>query len=150
MNNVIDKLGILINSKSIKIIVSINNQKIESDQVIMVEVEPLLFYSMLSDLIKNAIEASEIDDTVNITINEDIDTIISIENNGEVPEQIRDRFFDKFITFGKPGGTGLGTYSASLIARTLNASLSLDTSMKGKTALHITLRAVGVNHSRSP
>ncbi len=152
INDVIKNLDIIINLKSIKIIISINNQAIEFDQVVMAEVEPMLCHSMLSDLIKNAIEASEIDGIVNIKIHKGINIIISIENNGEVPEQIRDNFFDKFVTFGKPGGTGLGTYSASLIARTLNASLSLDTSIKGKTVLHITLKTAGggVNHTIEP
>jgi nitrogen-specific signal transduction histidine kinase len=41
---------------------------------------------------------------------------IMIQNKGAVPAEIRERFFDKFVTSGKQGGTGLGTYSAKMLA----------------------------------
>jgi two-component system, sensor histidine kinase and response regulator len=57
------------------------------------------------------------------------DTInIRIHNQGSVPADIRDRFFEKFATSGKKFGTGLGTYSAKLIAETLGGSVHLTTS----------------------
>jgi two-component system, sensor histidine kinase and response regulator len=54
-----------------------------------------------------------------------------------MPEQIRDTFFDKYATAGEPGGTGLGTYSARLIAETLGGEISLDMSDEVGTAIHI-------------
>ena len=58
-----------------------------------------------------------------------------IENPGEVPAEIRSHFFDKFVTSGKKQGTGLGTYSAKLIAGVLNMDLQLDASLPGHTRL---------------
>lgn len=40
---------------------------------------------------------------------------VILENQGVVPAEIRESFFEKFATAGKPGGTGLGTYSAKLL-----------------------------------
>ena len=44
---------------------------------------------------------------------------IRIHNRGEVPVEIRDRFFDKFVTSGKRKGSGLGTYTARLMAEAM-------------------------------
>jgi hypothetical protein len=44
---------------------------------------------------------------------------IEIVNKGVIPLALRERFFDKFVTGGKASGTGLDTYSARMLARTL-------------------------------
>jgi len=66
---------------------------------------------------------------------------VSIHNQGVVPEQVREDFFEKYATFGKRHGTGLGTYSARLIARTLGGDVTMDTSEAGGTTLTVTLPA---------
>lgn len=101
-----------------------------------ISTEPLLVYNLLTNLIKNACEASPKAAAVTLRLTQKADTIqLVIENQGEVPEAIRARFFDKFVTEGKKQGTGLGTYSAKLIARVLNMDLQLDTSQPGYTRL---------------
>lgn len=45
-----------------------------------------------------------------------------------VPLAIRDNFFDKFVTSGKPGGTGLGTYSAKLLTQAQGGTIALSVS----------------------
>lgn len=62
---------------------------------------------------------------------------VSIHNHGIVPEGIRDTFFDKYATAGKSGGTGLGTYSARLIAETMGGNITLDTSDDTRTTIRI-------------
>ncbi|RYF16201.1 MAG: hybrid sensor histidine kinase/response regulator, partial [Comamonadaceae bacterium] len=53
---------------------------------------------------------------------------------GEVPPELAGRFFEKYATAGKSGGTGLGTYSARLMARAQKGDLHLRTGpMKGTT-----------------
>ena len=37
----------------------------------------------------------------------------------------RERFFDKYVTFGKDGGTGLGTYSAKLLTEAQGGGIQL-------------------------
>ncbi len=55
---------------------------------------------------------------------------IQITNRGAVPVERRKDFFQKYTTQGKKKGTGLGTYSAKLIADTRGYGLMLDTSDK--------------------
>ena len=89
--------------------------------------EPLL-YAMISNLVTNALEASRTNDIVKIFLSREQGPQIIIENRGTVPEAIRDKFFEKFVTAGKAEGTGLGTYSAWLSARRHGGNIALFTS----------------------
>jgi signal transduction histidine kinase len=66
---------------------------------------------------------------------------VAVCNQGEVPPEIRDRFFEKYATAGKKQGTGLGTYSAKLIARTHGGDVALDTSEPGFTSVIVSFPA---------
>ena len=102
--------------------------------------EELLCYTLLSNLIKNALEASPKKECVTIDLEGDGQTvIIRIRNKGMVPEPIRDRFFEKYTTSGKTKGTGLGTYSAKLIADTQQGSISMTTTEEEGTVLTVRL-----------
>lgn len=90
--------------------------------------DEMLFYAMLSNLITNALEASPENGVVDISLSMSEGPRISIENQGVVPPEIRDRFFEKFVTAGKPGGTGLGTYSARLAVLSHGGEIALFTS----------------------
>jgi signal transduction histidine kinase len=79
--------------------------------------DAMLTYSLLNNLIKNACEAAPERTRVIATLYAGSPLRIEIVNKGAIPEPIRERFFDKFVTDGKSGGTGLGTYSARLLAR---------------------------------
>jgi signal transduction histidine kinase len=57
-----------------------------------------------------------------------------------VPAEIRERFFEKYVTHGKENGTGLGTYFAALIARTHGADITMNTGDETGTTLRITFR----------
>jgi signal transduction histidine kinase len=102
--------------------------------------ETPLVESMLVNLVKNAVEASPRGGTVSVghEVEEGMCTI-RIRNAGAVPEAVRERFFEKDITFGKPGGGGLGTYSAMLIARSHGGDIELDTSEEGATTVTVRL-----------
>ena len=50
---------------------------------------------------------------------------VTIRNQGVIPLQVREQFFDKFVTYGKPGASGLGSYSASLLSQVQNGSIAL-------------------------
>jgi two-component system, sensor histidine kinase and response regulator len=101
--------------------------------------EKLLCYSMLVNLIKNAIEASPKGENILINVDKNESAVISIHNKGAVPEEMRKKFFEKFATSGKPKGTGLGTYSAKLIAETLRGQISMATSDEHGTTITIQL-----------
>jgi len=79
--------------------------------------EPLV-YDMILNVVKNAVEASAVGSDVCLTcIEGEKELRLSVHNNGAVPENIRDSFFEKYVTSGKAQGTGLGTYSAQLVAK---------------------------------
>jgi signal transduction histidine kinase len=88
--------------------------------------EPLL-RAMLRNLMQNAIEASRQGDTVAVRMESGVRQRISVYNPTPVPNEIRNRVFDKYVTFGKENGTGLGTYFAALIARTHGATIAMHT-----------------------
>ncbi|MCK5876911.1 MAG: hybrid sensor histidine kinase/response regulator [Candidatus Marithrix sp.] len=99
--------------------------------------EETLCYSMLDNLLKNAVEASPKMEHITITLGEEDTRVISIHNKGAVPEAIRDKFFDKYITANKSNGTGLGTYSAKLMAETQGGTIRLETSEEVGTTITI-------------
>ena len=107
----------------------------------MVLGEELLCYSLLANLIKNAVEAAPQRSTISVRLlrNDCDGASITIHNEGVVPEAIVERFFEKYTTAGKSSGTGLGTYSAQLIAKTQHGLISMDTSAESGTTLTVSL-----------
>jgi len=104
--------------------------------------DPMLCYSLFQNLIKNACEAAPEGTRVTITVFPGTQRQIRIENEGVVPEPIRETFFEKFATAGKQGGTGLGTYSAKLLAKAQAGDISMETSdSENATKLTVTLPA---------
>jgi len=87
--------------------------------------DAMFCYSLFQNLIKNACEAAPEKSQVAVSLNIETPLRITIRNQGAVPAEIRARFFDKFVTHGKPGGTGLGTYSARLLAEAQNGTATL-------------------------
>src|SRR5262249_35674160 len=91
--------------------------------------EELLCYSMLANLVKNAVEATPEYGVVSVTVEGAGDTVaVHVHNPSPVPEAIRARFFDKYQSSGKSAGLGLGTYSARLMARVQEGDLTMHTS----------------------
>ncbi|MES1979895.1 MAG: PAS domain-containing protein [Pseudomonadota bacterium] len=112
--------------------------------------EELLCYSLVANLLKNAVEASPEGATVTVTLQDEkaaagtegVDSVVlSIHNEGMVPAAVRDTFFTKYATAGKASGTGLGTYSARLMARTQDGDVTMQTSAGEGTTLRVSLRA---------
>ncbi len=100
--------------------------------------EELLCYSTIANLLKNALEASPEQAEVRVALrrvdegNGDC-AALDVHNAGEVPAAVRERFFEKYATHGKPGGTGLGAYSARLMARVQRGSLRMVSGPEGTT-----------------
>ena len=134
------ELGELMRSKGLNLSVRLRNGWVSNNERFIAAGEELLCYSMLANLIKNAVEASPENETVTVTLDDTAGPHLSIHNRGLVPAGIRDRFFDKYSTYGKDGGTGLGTYSAHLIAQTLGGRIDFETSEQDGTTLNIYLK----------
>lgn len=129
----------LAGAKGMDLCVTVDGRPAEDREQFVVFGEELLCYSMVSNLVKNAVEASPDGCPVRIDLRHGPVAAICIRNAGMVPEGIRDRFFEKFVTAEKSGGTGLGTYSARLIAQTQGGTVVLDTSEAGYTTITVRL-----------
>lgn len=90
--------------------------------------EAMFCYSLFQNLIKNACEAAPEKSRVTVTLFDESPLRIMITNKGAVPAEIREQFFDKFVTHGKQGGSGLGTYSAKMLAEAQNGAIALEVS----------------------
>jgi CheY-like chemotaxis protein len=127
-------------SKNIGLEITINGHSQQEHENFLVQGEELLCYSMFSNLIKNAVEASPQGETMTVrAFFANMEGHISIHNRGVVPEKIRSTFFEKYATAGKSGGTGLGTYSAKLIAETQKGSIGMITSEDQGTMITVIL-----------
>lgn len=111
--------------------------------------EELLCYSILANLVKNAIEATPPGGSVKIGLEPGDPVRLWVRNPGRVPPEVEGRFFDKYATAGKSGGTGLGTYSARMMARVQEGELKMQTGDEG-TLLTLTLRALGAEQLPPP
>lgn len=111
--------------------------------------EELLCYSILANVVKNAVEATPRGGTVAIAIERGDPLKVRVRNAGRVPEAVAGRFFDKYVTAGKSDGTGLGTYSARLMARVQNGELEMRTGEAG-TVLTLTLCPLGAEQLPPP
>ncbi len=102
--------------------------------------DEMLCYSLFQNLVKNACEAAPNGTRVVVTLKDENPLRVLVQNTGVVPPDMRDRFFDKFATSGKQGGSGLGTYSAQMLAKAQGGSMTMETSDKGNsTTITVTL-----------
>lgn len=109
---------------------------------LLVDGDAFLLQTMLSNLVKNAVEASPTGRSVTVHMEELSGEIrLRVHNHGIVPLAIRNDFFEKYTTAEKTQGTGLGTYSAQLIARTLGGEIRMHTAEATGTTLTVTLPA---------
>lgn len=133
LQTIIKDLDPLSKNSQAKIEIVINGE-IYTHQEFIVVAEKILCYSLFANLLKNAIEAAPQGKGIKITLqHQDQEDLIAITNPGTVPESIREHFFDKYITFGKASGTGLGTYSAKLMAQVQQGSIEMNTNTEETT-----------------
>ncbi len=86
--------------------------------LLMISAERRGIETILSNLILNAIEAAPPETEVTVIVESTPGKVeFDIHNYGEIPLEVQDRFFERYVTFGKEHGTGLGTYSVYLITR---------------------------------
>jgi DNA-binding response OmpR family regulator len=101
--------------------------------------EQLLCYSLFNNALKNAAEASPVNSAITVELAPGYGCVhVVIENPGEVPPAMRERFFDKYAPSDKVGGHGLGTYSIRLMAEVQGGDVAMETG-KGVTRVTVTL-----------
>lgn len=114
--------------KNIKLAVELNGRPVDRDSRLTVPVDGVLIQVALTNMLKNALEASPGDQTVTVELTSDRagGAIAAVRNRGAVPREIRETFFDKYVSAGKTKGAGLGTYSVYLIARAHGGEATLE------------------------
>ena len=136
-------IGDLLHKVAEQIAITFASRKIQFDFPKVIESdclgEPILCYFLFSNLLKNAVEAAPEGATVSIEVAPGYGNIhILIDNPGEVPPALREHFFDKYSSYDKEGGSGIGTYSVKLMAEVQGGSVSM-LSENGHTRLTVTL-----------
>jgi two-component system sensor histidine kinase/response regulator len=101
-----------------------SDQPVGTDPILAMG-DAMLCYSLFHNLLKNACEAAPGHTRVSVRLVDGSPVRVVLTNQGAVPATIRERFFDKFITSGKVGGSGLGTYSARLLAQAQQGDIQL-------------------------
>jgi DNA-binding response OmpR family regulator len=112
--------------RGMALVLEIDGAEAAPDQAFDAVGEELLCYSMLANLVSNALDASPRGEAVRVGLDRDGESVrVAVVNAGAVPEAVRERFFEKYATAGKSRGTGLGTYSARLIARAHGGDIAM-------------------------
>ena len=137
-------LSELINYKKIEIRELFEGKEIDEGFSFNVRCDEFLTYSLVSNLLKNAVEASPDGEPIIIEVNPDCGYMrMRVHNQGEIPDSIRETFFEKYVTADKSGGTGLGTYSAKLMVETMGGRIYFESSREAGTDIFIELPRAG-------
>ena len=123
-----DSLLLLPISQGKNVDITFSHSSCPSDSMCSVLADFNLTRLSLQNIIQNALEASQGENKVLIDLLCNGVCKISIRNSGVVPKEIRDRFFEKYVTAGKKFGTGIGTYSAKLMIEAQGGTIQMETS----------------------
>jgi PAS domain S-box-containing protein len=141
LNDIHQRLEVQFKSKDLKWLIQTDNPKNKDGRYLpyLIHADRLFMDMMFSNLIQNAVEASPEHETILININTTMAVEINIHNWGTVPEEIQDNFFEKYVTYGKRNGTGLGTYIAKMVAEAHQGMISMQSDEKEGTYLVVVL-----------
>jgi len=126
--------------------IELDGNEVIGDEEFVVVGEAPLIRTMLRNLLQNAIEASTTGDKVLVVLRGGDKQSVVVSNPAPIPEEIRQRFFDKYVTHGKENGTGLGTYIVALIAKTHGANVIMKTDESHGTIMTIRFRESRAGH----
>ncbi len=92
-----------------------------------IHAEPLLCLSIFNNLLKNAVEASNNNDPIELSLSHEKGHVtFQVVNHGVIPQAIRATLFDKYTSSNHQTGTGLGTYSAKLMTEVQHGEIYFD------------------------
>ncbi len=127
-------------SFGVQVLMRLDNREISETAEYPIVGDENQLYNLFANLIKNAIEASQPEGCVSISLSRGKSYHqVRIHNEGEIPEEIKSRIFEAYVTGGKTGGMGLGIYSARIIAASHRGDISFKTSKNGGTTFSVKL-----------
>ncbi len=129
-------------SRNIRILLRCRGIELHGKEPIMLEVHTTLFQTMLSNLVRNAIEASEEGDTITIDTQPEKQNDVPgygfhFHNTGVIPESFRHVFLEKTVKSTKANGTGLGSYIIGLVVRAHKGVVSFESAPQTGTTIHV-------------
>lgn len=146
VREVMNELASLAQARGVSARLTIDHETPQADARIFVPGAPLHHSGLVANLLSNALEAAPAGSQVSLNLSQEPgpqpgggQVLLTMHNLGAVPESLRPRFFEKYATFGKRSGTGLGTYSARLIARAHGGDVDFDSSDGVSTTLTVRL-----------
>jgi signal transduction histidine kinase len=106
--------------------ITLNSEVLTTD---LLQIDPDRMTRAVYNLAGNAVQAMQGEGTLTVGIARDQQGFeITITDNGPgIPEEIRDRLFDPFVTSSKKNGTGLGTSIAKKIIEDHGGQISFQT-----------------------
>ncbi|MFW5714874.1 MAG: MASE3 domain-containing protein [bacterium] len=111
-------------AKKLALVFYVNGSELDTQSECRVYAEEQSIENLLANLIENALEAAPRNSTVTVLAEcSESGLHLDVHNQGVIPAEIRQRFFERYVTHGKEHGTGLGTYSAFLITRAHNGTI---------------------------
>lgn len=126
LDEVRDELREVEQRKALQFSCRLDDAPLAEGASIMVLGEERLCYAVVANLLRNAYEASPQGGEVGVRcFREGTNVRMEMTNSGVVHESLREKFFEKYATFGKSGGTGLGTYAARLSAEVQGGSIHM-------------------------
>lgn len=129
-----------LSSRELEMRILLNEAVLGQDVSLPITCNAPLVENMFSNLLQNALEASPQRARITVKIVPNGTALkVGIHNQGAVPEDIRHCFFQKYATSGKRNGTGLGAYSARLIAQAHGGEITFRSSDSEGTSVTVTL-----------
>lgn len=108
----------------------------------VVNSDRVMLRRILTNLLKNAIEASEAGDRVELAFHTSSGPAFDVTNSGMMPAEAQLQVFQRSFSTKAPHGRGLGTYGARLLAeRYLNSRVSFESSAERGTTFTLSLPA---------
>ena len=122
--------------------ISIEDQCDQSSYGAFVEIEPVEFKRMISNIINNAVEACHEEGKVVLTVSaEDTKILLTIEDNGRgIPQNIIAKVCDHNFSFGKAGGSGLGLFHAKETMKRWGGDITIDSEEGQGTTLKLSFK----------
>lgn len=115
--------------------------QIHDESLHMIQAEDSMVRMTMLNLLKNAIEASPEGSTITINFQlQGRSSVCTINNQGQVPAPVKERFFDKYVSWEKPEGSGLGTYVAKLLTEAQNGNIWYESGPDTGTTVYLEYR----------